>query len=703
MNEAVTALPNMPAEDFSKPYRDMLEFQSQSTDDFLYLIDFPHDQAYFFGNIDKDYSLRDDGKDIHSIMDLMKIVHPADHRALGEDFGRIQAGLQAVHNMNYRWITRDGRVVWINCRGNVVLSDEQGLPVLMIGRVSEETLRHLYKPLTGLWNKTKLREDIPDRLARDSGYLMLVDIDSLAAINLRHGRDYGNRLLREVANLLAEAPGVSAVYHTEHNNFATVIDAANTATVEAVFTQLQETLKKKCTLSAGVVPVSHAVFSDVSSLLDAAKLTLNRAKTHTAFRLEFFSMAEINRKFAELTLLDELSRSTQSDFDGFALNYQPQLNAGNYNIYGIEALLRFTSPSRGPVSPDEFIPLLEQSHLIDTVGIWVMREALRQCRDWRRTIPDLHMSVNISIVQFEEPYLAEHIMEILRELELPGDVLTIEITESVMLRESPHIASSMKYLKAAGVSLSIDDFGMGYSNYSYLKMLNVNEIKIDRSFISGIEMDTYNYKLISSILEFARVNAIRVCCEGVESTRELAVLEALHPDIYQGYLFDRPLTARDMEDAYIRGGTAAHAERAAFVQKLYAFKEKMGIIHFNPIDILRRNNIGLWIIRIDPEQRYCEMHVDDTMERLLGVDRKYTPEECYTFWYDRIAKEYIDYMAVKLKLMIETDKIVQLEYTWEHPLYGEITVRCNGRRVENSDGMIVLEGYHRILTNGDRI
>ncbi len=694
---------NAPA-DLSKPYRDILELQCQNSDDFLYVIDFSQGISWFYGPIDEHYALRDGAAGHPQPIDaLLEIVHPADRHALAEDLGRIARGEQSVHNMSYRWITRTGQVVWINCRGNVVMAKEDGLPLVMIGQVSEHALRHLYTPLTGLWNKVKFRQDMPLRLPQDRGHVMLVDIDGLATINLLHGRDYGDRLLRELAELLQGISSANTVYHVENNNFAVVIDTDSPAIIEAEFTRIQDLLKDKCTLSAGVVPASHAVFSDVGSLLDSLRLTLNRAKTHTVHRLEFFSMAEIDRKFAELTLLDELGRSTRNGFEGFELHYQPQMKAGNYDLFGMEALLRFTSPTRGRIFPDEFIPLLEQSHLIDSVGLWVLRTAMTQCKQWHAHLPSLHMSVNFSIVQFEDPFVAEKIMEILRDLGLSGENLTVEITESVMLHESPHIANTIKYLRAAGVSFSIDDFGMGYSNFAYLKQLYIDEIKIDRSFVSNIEKDTYHYKLIGSILEFARTNSIRVCCEGVESVRELAVLEGLHPNLLQGYLFDKPMTADEVLRSYFTPGDKAYEQRISFIERLYEFKDHMGVLHFDPKDILRTNNIGLWVIRIDPAENYYEMHADDTMERLLGMERKYTAEECYAFWHSRIAEEHQIYVSMRVQTMLETDKVVQLQYTWHHPILGDVTVRCNGRRVENSDGMIVLEGYHRILDDGDRI
>ena len=146
-----------------------------------------------------------------------------------------------------------------------------------------------------------------------------------------------------------------------------------------------------------------------------------------------------------------------------------------------------------------------------------------------------------------------------------------------------------------------------------------------------------------------------------------------------------------------------YKKRADFIRDLYEHKEKESIIRFDPSDILRETNVGLWVIRINEKEQCFEMHADDTMERIMGVDRKYTPQECYDFWYSRIKKEYIDYVQKNVQLMTELNKVVQLEYPWLHPTLGEVNVRCSGKRVADCDGMIVLEGYHRVMSDIEEV
>lgn len=676
----------------------LMDTINHSTDDYLFIWDIQADTRWFFGDIDQYYDIRKNGSETNSTKEMMRIIHPADRAAVLESLMQIAKGEKDTHNMNYRWINRDGEKVWINCHGTVI-HDNENKPHIMIGRVSEENLRHLYNPLTGLWNKNKLRQDLKKRLADGDGYLMFLDIDGLAAINLSHGRQYGDHLLKEVAEFCENLEGVHMAYHTDHNYFALILAPNSQDGVYNIYEKIQEAMIDKCTFTASAVPISQSLFLDETQLLDSINMTLKKAKGLSNNRIEFFSSEDLSKKITSLALLEEIKQSVENDCEGFEVYYQPQVRAGNYNLYGVEALLRYNSKTRGRVFPDEFIPVLEQSRLIKEVGMWVLEQALLQCKKWREMVPQLHVSVNFSALQFEDNFLGEKIIEKLREVGLSGDALTVELTESIEIHNSEQILNTMKYLKEYHVRFAIDDFGTGYSNLGYLKQMNVDEIKIDRVFVSGVEKDTYNHKLISNVIEFAKGNDIRTCCEGVESTRELVTLELLLPDIIQGYLFDKPNTAEIIEKTYMNSSSKEFIQRTEFIQKIYELKERMGVIHFEPKDILRENGVGLWVMRINQKENYCELHVDETMERLMAVGMKYTPRECYDHWSTNIHPDYKDYVQENIEKMIQGGKAVQIEFTWNHPQLGEVRVRFSGKRVNNSDGMIVLEGYYRIITD----
>lgn len=677
-------------------YHDVMEVLSQSTDDFLFIFDIEKDEIRFFGSLTEIYPIRTLPNGAVTRADLLEIVHYADRKKLADDIERIFRGEQCTHNMDLRLIDGKGRIVWTSCRGTVI-ADENGNSSIMIGRISEEAMGHLFNPLTGLWNKVKLREDLKTFLHEQHCHLLLMDIDGLASINLRHGRSYGDALLKEIAELLDNHPLVKRAYHIDHNNFVAVVTGDDASAVREVFDHVQDAVIEKCTFIASAVPIKQSLFADASRVLDSVNLTLKGAKQNKHNQLEFFSAEKLDHNIQALALLEALKQSIQNDFSGFEVYYQPQMKSGSYHIVGLEALLRYQLPNGKRVFPDEFIPILEQAHLIDAVGLWVLKTALLQCKEWRKYVPDLHISVNFSIAQFDDVFLASKIMKILEDTGMPGEALTFEITESLELQESQSFFKISKLLRAQGVAFSIDDFGTGYSNLGYLKRMRVDEIKIDRMFVTGVETNTYNHKLISNILSFAKANSIRVCCEGVESIKELLVLEGLHPDLLQGYLFSKPCAPTEIEKCFFDVESAEHEKYLSFIKKIYKAKEKQGVIYLDYKDILRETNIGLWIMRVIPEEDYMEMYADETMERIMAVERKFTPQEYYDHWFGRIKEEYRDYVLHCADRMIESREVVNLEYTWIHPTQGEVTFRGCGKRVEDADGMIILKGYHRVI------
>ena len=676
----------------------LIETINRSTDDYLFIWDIKADTRWFFGDIDKYYDIRKNGSETNSTPDMLKIIYPADSEAVLKSLTQIAKGEKDTHNMDYRWVNRDGQKVWINCHGTVI-RDNENKPYIMIGRVSEENLRHLYNPLTALWNKNKLRIDLKAYLEQSGRYLMLLDIDNLSTINLTHGRSYGDCLLKEVADICESLKEVQTAYHVDHNYFAVILNVDSEKQVRKIYELIKDAMSEKCTFTASAVPIDKKLFYDETQLMDSVNMTLKKAKDISGDRIEFFSAEDLSRKISSHELLEELKKSVEDDFEGFEIYYQPQIRAGSYEIYGVEALLRYNSKTRGRVFPDEFIPILEESRLIKAVGLWVLRQALIQCKKWREALPLLHVSVNFSALQFEDSQLAEKVITTVNEIGLPGDALTVEITESVELHNNQQFNNNIKYLRNHNIGFAIDDFGTGYSNLGYLKQMNVDEIKIDRVFVSGIEKDTYNHKLISNVVEFARANSIRTCCEGVESTRELITLETLLPDVIQGYLFDKPNTAENIENTYIVNSTTQFKERIEFIEKIRKFKEKMGVVHFDPKAVLRENEVGLWMIRINQRDNHYELHADATMERILLIDKKYTPMETYEFWCTKIHPDYCDYVHENIKEMIISDNAVQMEFPWLHANLGDIMIRFSGKRVKNIDGMIILQGYCRVITD----
>lgn len=466
-------------------YLAVLKMLNKSTDDYLFIWDIGKDEFWYFDEVDKYYAVHDGGKSVLSSLELEKIVYPADWQRLCDDLMECAKGEKEIHNLDYRWIDREGEPVWINCRGTVI-QDDEGRPFVMTGRVSDRLLRHLYNPLTKLFNKEKLFMDFKEK-DMNSGYFMLLSIDKLRESNAKFGRKYANKIVKTCAEIMERVESSQNLWHVDDDNFALYLDAVTEAEVLAEYHRIEEELKGICTLSAGVVPSNLDLFGDEQSLYEAAEITLEKTKALGEKAISFFSKEDHEKRRKDLLLLSELRQSIENDFKDFYLCYQPQVNLEDYRVFGAEALLRYRSQTRGEVRPDEFIPLLEQYSLIHKVGLWVLKTALKQSFEWRKTIPDFHISVNFSIIQLEDSKIGEKVLDILAETGVPGKALTIELTESVQLQEMSRYANMFERWYDTGIGLSIDDFGTGYSSMSYLKKLKVNEIKIDRIFIQGLE------------------------------------------------------------------------------------------------------------------------------------------------------------------------------------------------------------------------
>lgn len=980
----------------------MLRFLNESTDDYLFLWDILCEKLYFFSSIAEKYHLQlssetDSSGESCTIDDWFSIVYERDRAALEENLIQMKNGTVKVHNMDYRLVNRDGGRIWINCRGKSQ-NDESGRPAFMVGRIMETHTGRKLDSLTGLPNASGFWRDMELRLEHNGAAdLVLLGIDNFQNINIKYGRGFGNRTLKVIAETLETIIDASCpVYRLDGDRFAIILPEETPEFIQTLYARIQQELSAHCTMSAGAAQYADCRTNDPNTLYQYAESALNRAKAAGKNTLFFFSAELYEKQLDSINLMDELRYSIQHDFSGFSLQYQPQVDASTCRLFGAEALLRYRSPSRGNIGPDEFIPMLEQSQLICQAGGWILQTALRQCAKWREKWPDFHISINLSYVQLLQHDIAEQVLSSIQEAGLPGSAVTLEITESIQFQDYPFFNKIFYRWKKHGIQIAVDDFGTGYSSLSHLKNIEIDEIKIDRCFVRGIHHSAYNHQLLQNMVDLAHSAGFRVCCEGVENERELLVLKSLLPDLLQGYLFSRPCTVQQFEEAYLMPDKDAYRirqeqeiffsqllpdasahqsepigreELAAIVENMdeiiyisdidtyelyylnpagrsltgmydykgckcyqilhgkdrpcefcnmqqlvnndfhvseqdnsylnrhFVLKDKLvpwhgktahmqiavdvteketvsqrvrekldfeqnivsctkmlaeesdmnraisrvlesigefykadrtyifepsedaafwsnsfewcrhdvrpvqddlqqlpiallqrwidtfhgggsviitdvdslketdpdewevlsqqGIHHLlaapiwrnqkiigfigvdNPScrqtddsqlhtmsffladrvardetekrlhdllnchyeDILKTTELGLWVIRIDEKNNRYEMYADQTMSNVMGVQGFLTPEECYRHWYSRINDGYYHYVNLSVENMIQSHRLTQLEYTWNHPEKGEVLVRCLGTRIEDSDGMICLEGYHRIISN----
>lgn len=455
----------------------------------------------------------------------------------------LSGGAQS-YNVNYRVTTRYGQHIWVNSCGRSY-ADASGKVTQVVGRISPQSpVSEINSMADGFHRKELLRE--LGRLQRcgENGYVILIGIDNLKRINMKHGWEFGDAVIRSVMEAMNSTLACDhRIFRLNSDVFAVALSGISKTELKYSFDSLKAYLRGQCTVSAGCVSIMDYQVPNTGTLLQYAESSLEAAKAAGKNRMCFFSPEDYEKKLSALELRDELQQAVERGFEGFSLNYQAQVGSETYDLMGAEVLLRFCSPRRGAVPPAEFIPILEESELIYEVGLWVVREAMAQCKEWRKKRPNFHMSVNMSYGQLSCAGIEADILQVMRESGMPGNALILEVTESMQLMDYPYLNDIFKNWKREGIKISVDDFGTGYSNLGRLRDMEIDEIKIDRCFISGIQSNVYNYRLVSNLVELAESSHIHICCEGVEVPEELAVLERLRPSAYQGYLFSRPCSA----------------------------------------------------------------------------------------------------------------------------------------------------------------
>ena len=287
-------------------------------------------------------------------------------------------------------------------------------------------------------------------------------------------------------------------------------------------------------------------------LLRDADVAMYRAKERGRARIELFDQDMRTRMLVRLETEHALRRAIGRG--EFRLHYQPTMSVANGRVISLEALIRWDHPELGLVSPLDFIPLAEETGLILPIGAWALHEASSQLAGWRLEHPALarlQVSVNLSARQFTDPQLSEMVADVLADTGLPPAALSLEITESVLMDEADATLNTLGALRRLGVHLSIDDFGTGYSSLSYLKRFHVDVLKIDRSFVDGLGIDSEDEAIVTAVVSLAHSLGLEVTAEGVETNLQLAGLRRLGCDSVQGFLLGRPLPPDDLLAALI--------------------------------------------------------------------------------------------------------------------------------------------------------
>jgi diguanylate cyclase (GGDEF)-like protein len=417
-----------------------------------------------------------------------------------------------------------------------------------------------YDHLTGIPNRVLLNDRIAQacRDADRNGHLvalLFVDVDRFKQINDSLGHRAGDAVLRAlVSRLKGAARKTDTVARIGGDEFVILMEDVNgPEDANTVARRLVESMHAPLTLLGHslVVTVSIGIALyptddiDISRLLAKADSAMYEAKAKGRNGFRSYSAASAGYNPARLTLENDLRQAIGRD--ELALVFQPQVDFASERIQGVEALLRWHHPQRGPISPMEFIPLAEESGYIIELGQWVLRRALAQMADWQAAgLPAIRMAINISAVQFHQDDFAERLAAALAEFPIDPRLIELELTESVLMHNVEEVLETLNRIKALGIRLAIDDFGTGFSSLNYLRRFPIDRLKIDQSFVRDIEHTPANESITRSIIALADSLSLEVVAEGIEKDCEREILKRLGCPEGQGYFFARPLAAEQV-------------------------------------------------------------------------------------------------------------------------------------------------------------
>jgi diguanylate cyclase (GGDEF)-like protein/PAS domain S-box-containing protein len=492
---------------------------------------------------------------------FIRTLHP-------DDRDRVLAAHARTHrtheplSLEYRLIARDEAVVWVRDDGVVVLGDN-GEPLYLQGYLLDITperelqeqlrLQALFDPLTGLANRAFFHEQLEHAVSiRTEGEpgtaVVFIDLDEFKQINDQYGHSVGDEVLSILgARLKTVIRAGDSVARLGGDEFAVLLTSVHEPAEPAI---VAERLLEQITAPIDVAgrnllltaSIGIALGSTGTELLKQADAAMYRAKANGdadyAFYDDELDQAALNR-FKRIAEMREAIADKQ-----FSLAYQPVVNLDPFEVVGLEALLRWQHPTLGEVPPLDFIPLAEESGLIVQIGRWVLLEACFYASRLRALLGrDLEIAVNVSARQLQHPEFLEHVESALERADLPPHLLTLELTESVLVASGERAEQQLAMLKDRGVKLALDDFGTGYASLAYLQRLPVDIVKIDRSFTAKIDTGAADLALLEGIVGLGKALGLQLVAEGIERVAQQGIVQDLGCHGAQGFHFGRPAPA----------------------------------------------------------------------------------------------------------------------------------------------------------------
>ena len=417
--------------------------------------------------------------------------------------------------------------------------------------------RLLSDSLTGLPDRSLFMDRLNRAIAgfdrhKDSSFaVFLIDIDHFKGVNDAYGHRTGDKVLAELSNRFKSCVrSTDTVARINGDEFAVLIeDFKSDEQVMGAAERCQKTADKVISIdgkkmnlrvSIGIV-LKTSYYQSPDDVLRDAEMALSRCKEQGGGIVKVFEKKMLEQAIESLQLENDLQLGIQNQ--EFILHYHPIIRIDDMRLIGLEALIRWNHPEHGIINPAEIIPQAGEIGLINKIGKWILSEGCRQIKEWQCTIPgfdEITLNINISGQQFLQPGFVDIVAGIIHEHGLDPGTLKFELTESVLVKDSKSSVKILRAMKDIGLKLAIDDFGTGYSSFSYLQQFPLDELKIGKSFIKQLEIDTESYEIVKAIVGLAKRLGLNAVAEGVETDGQLNKVKSLDFDMVQGFLFAKP-------------------------------------------------------------------------------------------------------------------------------------------------------------------
>lgn len=479
------------------------------------------------------------------------LVADQDKESYYNDINAIFQQKKQSHNLCYQIRNADRKLIWVHCQG--IIKWENGNPLFFSGIVTNLQEEQNIDPVTGLWGPTSLIQQL-EILAKTGGWIIGIGLNDFSSINNSIGRSEGNLILRNIAQIFQIKLGSSFRFYRIDNikfvavsrnsdpiRFSDITEKIKNIT-ETIYSAHHLFMRNPCSVGFLRIPKDYPVDEEIVQTLSNL---INQAKDRQKEAFVTLSEEILNEKQKRAQMLISLNKSVSDGFSDFFVEIQPVTDKTKKNIIAGEVLLRWKKNGK-TISPGEFVPILENHHLIQPVGNWVFEQTVRYCKQMTQINPDFHLSVNISYLQLPDLSFFDFIMETVKKYDVNPSSLVIELTETVNRESNELLFDFIKRIKKEGFLFAIDDLGSGYSSLNFLFECPADIVKLDRTLTRKLIGSVLNYRLFKTIIFGCHESSKKICIEGIETEEEMKLIDEMDFDYLQGFYLYRPISPESL-------------------------------------------------------------------------------------------------------------------------------------------------------------